>query len=307
MRVFAAAIAVAFLAAASAAAGAPRAVTAPAPVIALAFDGARIAYVSGRTSYDCDRIRIWNLSTRGVSRLGRSTNCEQTSTGNRVADIAIAGARALWLHYAGGNIREWTLWTATTTRPTPRRLRFVARDVDAPAPIVIGPGDGSPLGDMLPYAVDRAVVVLRANGARRFSWTAPARVVALSALAGELAVAYEGGRVAILDAAGRVQRNETYAGRVDAVRITGNGLVVQRGRTLELRDGGTPRTWTLPVGASLEDAAGGRAFYVAGGRARQLSLSTGSDRLVAAGSHVQVEGVTIAVSSGRRVSALPLG
>ena len=132
-----------------------RSVTTPAPVLDLAFDGSRVAYAVGRSSGDCNRVYVWNLVTRGVSRLGRKTHCEQTSTGNSIASLAIAGTRVLWLHYAGGNSRDWSLWTATTTRPSPIRLRLVTREADAAAPIVIGDGNSGRLGDLLPYAVDR--------------------------------------------------------------------------------------------------------------------------------------------------------
>jgi hypothetical protein len=104
--------------------------------MALAFDGVRLAYASGR------------------------------------AAVSIAGSRVLWLHYTGGNIREWSLFTATASAPSPLRLRSVARDVDAAAPIVLGEGD-SRAGALLPYAVDRRVVVCgetaraRSTGPRR--------------------------------------------------------------------------------------------------------------------------------------------
>ena len=140
-----------------------RSVTAPARVTALAFEGGRVAYATGFSANDCNRVYVWNLATRGVS--ARSQDPRQTSTGNAVESVSLVGARALWVHYAGGNLREWSLWTATTTRPEARRLAFVTRDVDAPAPIVIRPGDGSKLGDLLPYAVDRQVVALGANTA----------------------------------------------------------------------------------------------------------------------------------------------
>ena len=286
-------------------AGPSRSVTAPAPVLAIAFDGGRIAYASGRSAADCNRVYVWNLSTRGVSKLGRKTHCEQTSTGNAIASVAIAGRRVLWLHYAGGNLRDWSLWTATTTKPSPIRLRFVTRDVDADAPIVIGDGDSGRLGDILPYAVDRTVIALRANGARRFAWTAPARVVALSALGGELAVATEGGDVTVLDAAGRVLDNESYASEIQAVKIAGNGLLVQRGRTLELRNAGGPGIWTIPAGARLVDAADVRAYYVAGGRVHAQSLAGAPARIIGGGSHGAVEGLTIVTAQGRLVRALP--
>src|SRR5215218_1022863 len=109
------------------------ALVAPAPVQALAFDMPLLAYASVHSAPDCDRIRVWSRATRRTVRLGRTTSCEQTSTGSGIAALSIAGNRALWLHFTGGNIREWSLFTATTEAPRPRRLRFIARDVDAPA------------------------------------------------------------------------------------------------------------------------------------------------------------------------------
>ncbi|MDQ3822116.1 MAG: hypothetical protein M3321_02610 [Actinomycetota bacterium] len=274
---------------------------------ALAADGGRIAFAVGRSASDCDRVRIWTPATGRVVRLGRTTSCVTTSTGTGIASLAIAGTRVLWLHYTGGNIREWRLYTATTARPLPRRLAFLTADVDAPAPIVVGDGDASRLGDILPYAVGRTVIALRANGARRFAWTAPRRVVALSALGGELAVAHMGGRVTVLDAGGRVLREERYAGEIDAVKITGNGLLVQRGRVLELRNAGSPRTWTLPAGSRLEDTAGSDgALYVVGGEARMLSLSGSRDVRLGAAAHVEAEGVRVALAAGRVVRTLTL-
>jgi hypothetical protein len=284
-----------------------RGVAAQAPVVAIAMDGRRIAFAEGRSAGDCDRVRIWNLQTRAVTKLGRSTHCEQTSTGNGIASLAIAEGRVLWLHYAGGNIREWSLFTATVTAPRPRRLRFVARDVDLPSPIVVGDGNGSRFGDLLPYAVERDVVALRPDGSRRFSWRAPGLVVALSAQFNELAVATQGGLVTVLDAAGRPARTELFDGEVSAVKLSRGGVLAQLGRTFELRRGGTTRSFTVPRGARLEDALGDRAFYAVGQQTRELLLTTGADRLVATGSHIEAELSTVAVSAGRSVTARPLG
>ena len=278
-----------------------RTVTAPAPVRALELDRARIVYATGRSALDCNRVFVWNLTTRGVTKLGRRTHCEQTSTGNEIAAVSIAGTRVLWVHYAGGNIRDWSLWTATTTRPSPRRLRFVSRDVDAPAPIVIGQGDSSKLGDLLPYAVDRTVVALRADGSRRFAWTAPARVVALSALDGKLAVASAGGVVTVLDARGRVLRTERFGSEIDAVRISGDAIAVQHGRTLELR-GGRTAMYLLVAGVKLADADGDRAVLVGGGKVRSFDLDSGNGGVVASGSVAGLEGSRLAIGSGRTVS-----
>lgn len=292
----------ALLAAVSAAdAASVRSITAPAPVTTLAADGARIAYAVGFSTRDCNRVYVWNLGTRGVTRLGRKTHCERTSTGNAVAAVSIAGTRVLWLHYVGGNTRDWTLWTATTTNPEPHRLRLVSREADEPAPIVIGEGDSSRLGDILPYAVDRTVVALGANGARRFSWTAPARVVALAAKDGELAVASQGGVVTVLDGSGRVIRREVFGKEIEALRITGDSLAVQHGRTLELR-GGRIALYSLIAGVQLADADGNRAVLVGGGKVRTFDLRSGQGGIAAAGSLAQIEGAGLSVASGRTVS-----
>lgn len=278
-----------------------RSVTAPAPATALAFDGSRVAYATGRSGADCDRVFVWNPNARAVSRLGRATSCERTSTGSGIAALSLAGSRALWLHFAGGNTRDWSLWTATTARPAPVRLRFVSRDADAPPPIVLGPGDDSRLGSLLPYAVDRVVVALRANGSRTFAWTAPARVVALAAHGGELAVASAGGVVTVLDGRGRVLRTERFGAEISAVRITGDALAVQHGRTLEVR-GGRVALYTLVAGVRLADADGDSAVLVGGGKVRRFDLDSGSGGVVAPGGFAELEGGKLAIASGRVVS-----
>lgn len=288
-------------------AGSVRAVTAPAPVVAVAFDGARVAAGSGRSPSDCNRVFVWNLATRGVSKLGRRTHCVQTSTGNAIAAVAISGTRVLWLHYVGGNFRDWSLWTATTAKPDPIRLRLVTRDADANAPIVLGRSGGARPGDLLPYAVERTVIALQSNGARRFAWTAPARVIALSALGDRLAVAVEGGRVIVLDGDGRVLRTETFTGAVDAVRLIPSGVLVQSGRSLELRDGAGARTYSLLTGTRLADATAGTAVLLNSGKVLRLELDSSRGGVVAIGSFAALAGNRIVVGAGRTVSvrALP--
>jgi hypothetical protein len=282
-------------------AGAARTVTAPAPVTALAVDGSRVAYATGRSATDCNRVFVWNLSTRGVSKLGRKTPCVQTSTENAIAAVSIAGTRVLWLHYMGGNDREWSIWTATTAQPTPKPLRFQTA-VDGLSPLLLGVGNDSPEGFILPYAFGDAVFAVREDGGRRYWWRAPSRVVALAAHSGQLAVASVGGRVTILDASGKPFRTETFADEVHVVLLTERGLLVQRGGVLELRDGGTPRTWTIGGRARLEDANASGAFFVAGGKAHRLDFASGARRIVAGGTHVQTEGVRVAFSSGRTIT-----
>jgi hypothetical protein len=283
-----------------------RSVTTPGPVVALAMDGREVAYADGPSARDCDRVRIWNLQTRRVTTLGRTTACVQTSTGTAIAKVSLAEGRVLWLHYTGGNIREWRLFTATRGSPRPRLLRFVARDVDAAAPIVLGDGNGSRFGSFLPYATDRDVTVLRPNGSRAFTWRAPARVVALSAHFGRIAVASEGGHVTILDSTGRPIRTEDFGQELSEVMLSGDGVLVQRGRTLELRRPGVSRSFLVPGRSRLNDTIGERAIYVASGQIRELSFADGSDRLIASGSQAKAELSTLSFASGRRVFVRPL-
>ena len=268
--------------------------------------GREVAYADGPSARDCDRVRIWNLQTRRVTALGRTTSCEHTSTGLGIADISIANGRVLWLHYVGGNIREWRLFTATRTSTRPRLLKFVARDVDAAPPIVLGDANGSRFGNLLPYAVDRDVTVLRADGSKLFGRRAPGRVVALSAYFGRVAVASEGGHVEILDSSGQLVRSEDFAGEVSAVKLSGDGVLVQRGRTLELRRPGVTRTFLVRSRSTLTDTFGERALYTGSGQIRELSLADGSDRLIGTGSHAEAELSTLAVANGRTVLARPV-
>ena len=99
------------------------------------------------------------------------------STGLGIPSVAVARERVLWISYTGGNKREWQLWTATATRRQPRQLRAVERDVEAPAPIVLGPGTV----EGVPYAVDSEVVLLGENGRAIFRPTVASPVRAIAA------------------------------------------------------------------------------------------------------------------------------
>lgn len=296
-----AALALLLFVAAGAVAASVRTVRAPAPVLALAQDSSFVAYAVGRSARDCNRVYVWNLATRRVTKLGRRTHCIETSTGNAISTVSAAGRRVLWLHFAGGNRRNYTVWTATTTQPLPRLLAAREVDVDDPAPLVLGEGDDDGAGSLLPYAAGRVVVALRANGARAFTWTASDRVVSLAAHRGELAVASADRRVAVLDGQASLLRVEEYPTDVQVVRLTGDAIAVQRGRILELR-GGRTGTWTLPAGARLLDADGARAVFVASGRIRILDLRSGRVQPVAAGTAAQLEGARLSLASGRVVS-----
>src|SRR5581483_9950911 len=151
-------------------------VTTASPVTALAVAADRVAYATA----DC-RVHLWDLRARRVTTFRPGPACERTSTGTGVSAISVAGSRVLFLHYTGGNIREWSLWTATPSSPTPRQIAFATTDPEAAPPIVLGSG--------LAYAVGPTVTVLRPDGSRASRWSAPAVV---SALAGAVVATADG-------------------------------------------------------------------------------------------------------------------
>lgn len=235
-------------------------------------------------------------------RIGRSTSCEETSTGRGVSSLSVARNRVLWLHFAGGNIREWSLFTATTAAPRPRRLRFLARDVDADAPIVLGEGEWTRDSAFVPYAVEREVTVLHSSGARAFRWEAPARVTALGAKYGGVAVALDDGRIVVLSLLlKRPESSWDGSPAADAVFLTGSGVAAQRGRTVEMRTGSETRRWLLPPDGHLSDADGYRAVYVSRGRVKLLHLDSGRTRDLGPGSNAELEYSTVAIAAGRHV------
>jgi hypothetical protein len=283
---------------------APRGTISPGPVTGLAVDGYRVAFASGPVAGDCGHVRIWNVHEPKPRRLGRGDPCpEITSTGSGLIGPELGGTRALWITYVGGNLREWSLWTATERSPKPRRLRFVPRDVDAPPPIVLGEGDaGGKLDDLLPYAVDDLVVALRSGGGRAFTWTAPAPVRALAAREGELAVAVEGGAVYVLGAGGGVVQRLPAGEAVDALRLTDDGVLVQRGRRLALQGADLETEWMLAPGTQLLDSEGALALLRAGGRLRLLPLDGRLAVDLGPAAHAQLESTGLVHSAGRRVT-----
>jgi hypothetical protein len=257
-----------------------RSVTRPGPIVALSVTGSSIVYAVGETRPACAYVELWDTATRGLWRFGRPTRLpckEGPSTGSGVWAVATTTRRAVWITYAGGNIREWQLWTATPSRETPRQLRFVSRDVDAPAPIVVGPGTA----EGVPYAVDRDMVFLAPNGAAFFKARvdSPVRLVAGGHGPGgsRVAAALADGSVVLVGPGMRVVPARTYPpGTVKAVALATVGPIVQVGRTVHA---GAIEV-QLPAGARMLDYRDGRVVYAKGGQVRQRRVRDGADALL---------------------------
>ena len=243
------------------------------PVSAVSIAGTDVGY-SAAYSPRCHEVRLWNVVSRADRRL--ASHCfVSTSTGSGVAGVSASGGRALWLTYAGGNIREWSLWTKAGTVKV-RRIAFLAADVDGPPPVVLGRAwKGS-----LPYAVGRTVIVLAPNGSRRFTLTAPDRVVSLSAHSRGYAAVLASGNVLTISPQGAALREFPFAqGAVQDAVLAAPGLVVKTRAGLEIHKTGPVRLISLPQGSRFLGLSEGVVAYGTGRQLRLRRLTDGRDTL----------------------------
>ena len=293
-------------AAVASAASADRTVTSPGTVQALARSGYSVAFLSGPYPGHCGpHVRLWNLVNGGVYRLGRHTDdvCrEGPSTGSGITDIAVAGNRVLWLAYAGGNFREWTLYTATTTRPTERQLEFRPVDVDLPSPIRVGVASER----VLPYSIGSTVKVLKANGSRAYTWQAPGPVTNTTAYEDRVAAFVKGGRCYVLSRGGKVTATYTFpVGAVQEFALAGVGLVVQlRHGKVEIHRGASVKTVQLPAAARMLDYQEGFVLYKLGKQIRARRVLNGKDAVIRHGTHGVLEHNGMSYAAGRKVSSI---
>ena len=285
-----------------AAAGAATKVTIPARsgVTALAADGTDTSFATMSTISDCDRVFVWQATTRRTVQLGKKQRCRGKSSG--ITSLAVTGGRALWLTETGTPLAAVRLWTATAAKPTPRPLETATRDIQStdPEPILVGAAGGG----LLPYAMDDTVTVLRANGKVAFpSWTASGRVVAMSARNGNVAVAQEGARVTVLDSNGHILSVDLFSSEVSAVALTAKGLLVQRGTTLELRRGqAESRLFPVPATAQLDDADSRWAVWSDGKLVHVIRLPDGLAVGAYPGTSASLAGNTLYVAHGKTIT-----
>jgi hypothetical protein len=266
------------------------------PVSAVAIAATEVAYADEYRTR-CHEIRLWNVADRSDRRL--ASHCfVATSTGSGVAGVIATGGRALWITYIGGNTREWSLWTkGLQTRP--KRISFLTADVDAAPPIVLGRvWEGS-----LPYVIGSTVIVLAPNGSRKFTLTAPARVVALSAHSRGYAAVLANGTVLTISLAGKVLREFPFEpGFVQDAVLAAPGLVVKTLDGLEVHNGESTRKISLPRGARFFGLSEGIVAYGTGRQLRLKRLTGGHDvlfRTLEPRFQAQLGRRGIAFSSGR--------
>jgi hypothetical protein len=289
---------------AASAAGATPSATIPArsTISALAADGTDTSFATAPTLSDCDRVYVWQAVTKRAVQLGKKQRCKSKSLG--VVGLTITKGRALWLTATGSPLSTLKLWTATTKRPTPHQVDSATRDATSnePQPILVGTAGGG----LLPYAEDTAVTVLKSDGSTAFTWIAPAHVVALAARGGQVAVAQDGNRVTVLDSKGAILSVDLFTTPVTAVAMTGKGLLVQRGTTLELRRGADAhQSATSPTG-QLADADSRWAAWTDGKSVHVIRLPDGTAVATYPGTAAALAGSTLYIANGKTITVRTL-
>jgi hypothetical protein len=261
-----------------------------APIVALSVTGRSVTYAvaDNAKNTDCAHTYVWHTAggAMGKWRFGKPTNepCgEGTSTGDGISAVAMSAERSLWIQYAGGNLRDWQLYTATRTRTKPRQLAFVEQDVELPSPIVVGQGTAL----AVPYAVKQNITYLGDNGAAVFKWTAPASVRLLASGYGpggaQVAAVLDNGTLDLLSRTGQVVQTYAYApGEVSALFLGPAGVVAQKGSSVEIRKGAKTTTVALPPKAAMIGFGQGRIFYSLAGAIHALEVSDSTDSLLVA-------------------------
>jgi len=243
------------------------------PISSVNIAGTEIAY-SDEYRTRCHEIRLWEVASRSDKRL--ASHCfVSTSTGSGVAGVIATGGRALWLAYIGGNIREWSLWTKGRNAKA-RRIAFLTADVDGPPPVILGRvWEGS-----LPYATGSKIVVLAPDGSRRFTLTAPDRVVALSAHSRGYAAVLANGDVLTLSLTGKLLREREFEpGAVQEALLAAPGLILKTRSGLEIHNGDSIRQIPLPQGSRFLGFSEGIAAYATGRELRLKRLANEHDTL----------------------------
>ena len=96
--------------------------TRDAPILGVAASGAFVAATFDQGTTECFHAELWNTTSNKVTHLGKKIACEAPGG---IRGPAVIGNRTVWATNVGGNLRDWIVWTATTTSPAPKALATV--------------------------------------------------------------------------------------------------------------------------------------------------------------------------------------
>jgi hypothetical protein len=253
-------------------------------VTALSVTHESVVWAVGRSQRDCGHVRLWDTTSKGQWTFGPKTiqGCEEGPSGGfGITQVSTTGRRAFWVTHIGGNITDYQLWTATPSRPSPRRLAFASSETDSAPAIVLGAGTQ----EGVPYAVGSTVTYVGADGARLFRVTldSPVRLLAAgpSFGTGRVIAALENGDVTVLSRTGARLRTDTYdPGSVRSVELAYGGPVIQVGDLVTVGSATTGTKVTLPPGGVMLDYRERAIVYRLGAQARSRAIGSGLDALV---------------------------
>jgi hypothetical protein len=259
-----------------------RSLTNAAPVTALSVTGRSVVFAVGRTKRDCGSVRLWDTVSRGLWTFGTRTilGCEEGPSGGfGIGQVGTSGRRVFWVTSIGGNITDYQLWTATPSRPSPRRLAIESAETGDSPPIIVGAGSR----EGVPYAIDRTVTLVSDAGARVFRTTLASAVRLLTTGTGpgdaRVLAALADGSVVTLSRTGSVLRTDTYGTGVRAIALGLVGPLVEVGNVVTIgRPTGTKIT--LPPGALMLDYRQRAIVYRKGTQVRKRHIATGADALL---------------------------
>jgi hypothetical protein len=262
------------LAAGSGATSTGRSTTGQAPIVGLAVAGTLVAAAFDRSPTECAHVELWNVTSNRHLRLGRKALCQAPGG---IRGPALVGKRVVWATNVGGNLRDWTVWTATTTSPEPKALATILGvDASAPDPVVVGRAGAG----IVAYAVGTKVTALRANGSAAWKQTAPSPIRVLASgdapgAPGVTAVIAADGTAAIVDASGTVVATGSSSGATDEC-VLKTGIVGQAPGAIF--DTHTSPATLFPVQkqAKFLDCAAGIVIYRLGSTIRGIRLATGT-------------------------------
>jgi hypothetical protein len=310
------------------------------PVLALAADGDRAAFIVEGRLKECWSVMVWKPARRQIDQLQSAAKCEATDRANRrgTPTLTFAGSRALWREVSGGNTLETILKTATPARPTPGWVAAGYAYNGAVGTFVRPPaGDGTLLAftieticgiDDEPYCPPGrkggAVVegiVWRIGGTGRCPNAVSASPVRCSVVAkadGELTVlAVDAGRIAVrtasgvrlLTQSGRALRDIAVTGARNAA-LSGKRLAVKTANAVEVYDtstGGLSARFPS-VRGRLQDLDRDILVTASGGTVTLRRLSNGRTTTIPAGRTglAQLERQGLFVASARRVTFIPM-
>jgi hypothetical protein len=183
-----------------------------APILGIAAAGSVVAATLDQGAVECWHAELWNAAANKATHLGKKVSC--TASGG-IRGPSVVGKRAVWATNVGGNLRDWTVWTATPTSPAPKALAKVnSVGSSDPDPVVIGKAGAG----IVAYAVGASVTALRENGSTAWKLTAPATVTMIASgdpysQGAEVTTIFTtGGGAAVIDGSGKLLNTGTSDG-----------------------------------------------------------------------------------------------